>query len=287
MGRNPYGGETTPLIDEAAFVSLQVSATTTTIDASVSVANVGCGHALPTGEPMRRLILLVEAEGQGCGSLTPIAGSTVDDLGGHLATGTVGTDVTVAGTAVTWPGTTAETGDVLRVVRPGGFEDYGGIGFFADPGLNPAEKGRPLRTPVAEVTVVGVAGDVITVDAALTTTAGDLVYLAEARPTTLDEQPSAALAGLSGTTFGRVLVDADGRRQVPHHRAIDMVSDNRIAPGRAEVSTHGFTRLAGCTDATIRAILLYRAYPLAEARRRGWDGRDHVIATAERTIPLP
>lgn len=287
MGRNPYGGETAPLIDEAAFISVQVSATASTVDASVSVANVGCGHALPTGEPMRRLILLVEAEGQGCGSLAPIAGSTVDDLGGRLAEGTVGTDVTVAGATVTWPGTTAKAGDVLRLVRPNGFETYGGIGFFANPALTPAEKGRPLREPLAEATVLSVVGDVITVDASLTASAGDLVYLAEARPSMLDEQPSTALAGLAGTTFGRVLVDANGRRQVPHHRAIDMASDNRIAPGTAEVSTYGFDRLAGCTNATVRATLIYRAYPLDEARRRGWDGRDHIIATAAQTIPLP
>jgi hypothetical protein len=37
----------------------------------------------------------------------------------------------------------------------------------------------------------------------------------------------------------------------------------------------------------VRAWVLYRPLPLAEASLRGWDARDWVIATAEATVPLP
>ena len=37
-------------------------------------------------------------------------------------------------------------------------------------------------------------------------------------------------AGQAGFAFARVLADAAGNRMVPHHRAIDVVSDNRLMP---------------------------------------------------------
>src|SRR5690606_253041 len=125
-------------------------------------------------------VLLVEAEA--CGQpVAALSGFTVDDLGGASASGTVGGAITVAGAELTWPDSGAQIGDVVRAVRPtGAFEDYAGIGFFADPSLSPAEKGRPLRAPVGDAVVIAVAGDVLTLDASLPLLAGDLVHLGDA-----------------------------------------------------------------------------------------------------------
>jgi hypothetical protein len=66
-----------------------------------------------------------------------------------------------------------------------------------------------------------------------------------------------------------------------------MASDNRIPPGKNAITTHSFTALAGCTAATVRAVVLYRPLPTAMATLRGWDARDYIIATAQATVALP
>jgi hypothetical protein len=74
---------------------------------------------------------------------------------------------------------------------------------------------------------------------------------------------------------------------VPHYRAVDIASDNRIAPQAEATSTHRFTIPPGCGAAKITATVLYRPVPVRLARERGWEARDYVIATAEETIALP
>ena len=59
---------------------------------------------------------------------------------------------------------------------------------------------------------------------------GDLVYL-----TTLDE-----LAGATGWIYAKALVDHEGNPGVAHYRAVDMVSDNRIAVGQSNLTRHHF-----------------------------------------------
>jgi hypothetical protein len=66
-----------------------------------------------------------------------------------------------------------------------------------------------------------------------------------------------------------------------------MVSDNRIGPQSKALTKHGFTIPAGCASATVIAVVVYRPIPLNLARQRGWDARDHVIATTSQTIALP
>ena len=53
---------------------------------STTIGNLLGGHAIPTGEPMRALLLVVHAEA--CGKvLAPSGGMTLDDWGGALAEG--------------------------------------------------------------------------------------------------------------------------------------------------------------------------------------------------------
>jgi hypothetical protein len=238
---------------------------------------------------MRALVLLVHAEG--CSApLTPVSGMTVNDTGGALAEAQIGQDASLAGVTLTWPqgAAQAKAGDVVRIVRPTGvYDDYAGVGWFADPALTPEEKGMEFRAPVGQAVVVSAGGGAITLDASIAAQAGDLVLLGEPLVwPPADGQASLALAGAAGTTFAKVLVDPLGARGVPHHRAVDIASDNRIPPQGDAVTAHGFAIPPGCPSATVTATLLYRPVPVALARARGAEALDYVIATASETVPL-
>ena len=75
---------------------------------SVTVRNVGPGHAIPTGEPSRMIILLVDAY---CGSseLQAIGGDVVPEFGGYLEKKNGEDDL------LNW--THAEIGDKIRVIQ--------------------------------------------------------------------------------------------------------------------------------------------------------------------------
>jgi hypothetical protein len=275
------------LIDEALYVSIDITAQEDEIEASVSVANIGCGHAVPTGEPMRALILLVEADGD-CGTLTASGGMTIHDTGGAIAQGVEGTDIETIATMMHWPegAAMAEAGQVVRVVWPTGeYDDYTGVGVFADESLTAAEKGLEIDAPVGEATVLSVDGDHIELSDELDLGEGDRVYLGDAWSSdeAEDGQSSIHLAGHPGYSFSRVLLDSDDNRHVPHYRAVDMASDNRIPPGSNALTTHAFSVPSTCTEGEVRATVLYRPIPLHLATERGWTADDYIIATAAGT----
>jgi hypothetical protein len=278
------------LIDAALAVALNTTSNGTDLTVTVQVKNAGAGHAIPSGEPMRALVLVVDA--QACGkAMTPSGGMTLDDVAGAIAQGTVGAGITVAGSAMTWPAgaAVAKPGSVVRVVRPTGtYDDYVGIGFFANPALSPAQKGLEIRTPVGEAVVMSAGGGALALSASLFVQSGDIVYLGDALAGVIaDGDGSRALAGRAGYMFARVLVDATGARGVPHYRAVDMVSDNRIAPKASATTTHAFTIPTGCGTANITATLLYRQVPVSLARQRGWSAHDYVVGTAAQSVALP
>ncbi len=286
--RGPLGGSPR-LIDSAVTLGLSALAQGGELLATVLLHNAEAGHAIPTGEPMRALVLLVRAEA--CGApLAPSSGMTVNDVGGALAEARLGSGATLAGATLDWPAGAARAvaGDVVRIVRPTGvYDDYEGIGLFAGATLSPAEKGLEVLAPVGEASVAQVAGSAITLDAAIAAQPGDVVYLGEALAwPPSDGQASPALAGAAGYTFAKVLVDPSGARNVPHFRAVDIASDNRIASQGEATTLHGFSLPPGCPDATITATVLYRPVPVAIARARGADARDYVIASASQTVPL-
>ncbi|AUX48224.1 hypothetical protein SOCE26_097550 [Sorangium cellulosum] len=247
------------------------------------------GHAVPTGEPMRALVLLVAAEA--CGApMAPSSGMTVHDTGGALAEARLGRGASLAGAQLAWPegAARATAGDVVRAVRPTGVhDDYAGVGRFADPLLDAADKGLEIHAPVGEALVVAADGGAITLSRAIPAQDGDVIYLGTpvgAPPA--DDQPAAALAGAAGYTFAKVLVDPSGARHVPQHRAVDIASDNRIAPGGSAVTSHGFVVPEGCGEARVTATVLYRPVPLALARERGLAARDYLMARTTLTVPL-
>lgn len=287
--RGPLAGSPR-LIDTAAAVFLGAQVSAGELTAAVAIKNTGCGHALPTGEPMRSVLLAVRAEA--CGSaMTPTGGMTLNDMGGAAAEGTVGAGVAAAGADLAWAegAFKASPGDVVRAVRPTGmFDDYEGIGYFADPGLTPAQKGLEIREPVGEAKVLSAAAGTLSLDAALPLQPGDIVFLGDAAAgAPADGDLARALAGAPGYAFARVMVGPGGERGAPHYRAIDIASDNRIAPQAEATSAHRFAVPPGCSSATITATVLYRPVPVGLARERGWEARDYVIAEAKETIALP
>lgn len=224
--------------------------------AQVTTKNVGCGHALPTGEPLRSMVLRVEASCDG-EPLQAIGGDAVPDFGGWLDRRE---DLT------TWPG--AEPGDVVRVVRRGGFHDYVGFGPFGDGRFDAAGKGLPVDEVVGEAIVVSMTGDVPTFDRALPD--GDFAYRGRGEH----------VAGAPGFAFARVLVGPDGRTMVPHFQAVDVVSDNRLLPQQSFTTTHRFA--SPCEAPVVRAVLVHRPFPPALAEERGWTATPSIMAEVER-----
>lgn len=286
--RDPLQG-TPRLIDGTLVGDVALAQAGAELDAVVSVKNVGSGHAAPTGDPMRALVLAVRAEG--CGqTFSATSGMTIPDTGGALASGVVGTDVSVAASVLTWPvgASRAKVGDTVRVVRPTGqWDDYSGVGHFASASLTPQEKGIEIFDPVGEATIVSIVGDAVTLSAPLAAQAGDVVYVGSAAPSAFaDGDPTRALAGAPGHVFSRVMVDPSGARNPPHYRANDIASDNRLMPDVEALTHHAFAIPNGCTMATVTMTVLYRPLPFELSRERAWDARDYVVLETQSSIAL-
>jgi hypothetical protein len=254
------------MLELAALVDVETSLADGTLTVAVTVKNVGPGHAIPTGEPLRSLVLSVEAACDG-EPLVATGGDAIPDVGGWLDRKEAGEDWT------SWPG--ARVGDVVRVVRrPGGFHDYAGYGPFGDGRFDAAQKGLPVEEVVGARTIEAVDGDGVRFDAPLPE--GDIAYRGAAAVPPADGDEARAVAGAPGFAFARVLVGADGTRMVPHFLAVDVASDNRLLPQQAWTSTHRFA--AACEQPTVHAVLAHRAWPVALANARGWPLTESVMA---------
>ncbi len=256
------GPRNSRILENALAVLVRKSNRDGLLEALVTVKNVAAGHAVPTGEPMRHLVLQVQAS---CGAtvLEPVGGDVVPGFGGYRAQKGAGEDWSL------WP--EAQVGDQLRVIRfTGGHHDYLGFGPFGDGRFSAEAKGMLVESWVGASTIVATENEVVTLDAPLP--AGDRVYLV--RPARGD------WAGLPGFGFARVLADLAGRTMVPHFLATDIISDNRLLPQQSWTSTHRFA--ATCAEPTVHAQVYYRPYPLALAQERRWPMPERVIAEGRR-----
>ncbi len=304
--------EDPPLIETAASLSVEATwdADAGELVVGGTLANSGAGHGLPTGEPLRSVVLRVAATcdegGDVAGAaLVQASGPTLTDVSGRLAEGVVGTGGVAsadrgagAGTAIDWPAAddvlgAAAVADpsalVVRAVRPtGGWVDYEGYGpFGAGEGTFAADgKGWPEVAPVGWASVVAIDGDGLELGSALTLEAGDVVFVGHAAEPA-DGEPAVALAGAAGMDFARVLADAAGVRLVHHYAAADVVRDNRLVSGAGVTPTWRFALPGGCTSATATATLLYRRAPVAFATARGWDNPDHLMDEETATAAAP
>ncbi|MFT4628761.1 MAG: hypothetical protein ACI8PZ_007457 [Myxococcota bacterium] len=251
--RQPASG----MLELAASLSVDATVSEGTLAVTVTTANVGPAHAIPTGEPLRSLVLRVSAA---CDApLVATGGDAGPDIGGHRGVQDAGADW------LSWPG--AAIGDVVRVVRRDGWHDYLGYGPFGDGRFDAEAKGLPRERVVGQAVVVAVDGDRVSLDGPLPE--GDRAYLGDA-----DD-----VAGAAGFAFARVLTGVDGRRMVPHFLAVDVASDNRLLPGQSWLSTHTFD--SPCASPVVTATLVHRAYPAALARERGWAVREAPMASVE------
>lgn len=266
-----YGprSETERMLDLAASVSLEVSQADDAVSVAASVANVGPAHAIPTGEPLRHMLLVVDATCDG-DRLTPTAGDVVPDYGGSRARKEAGEDWT------TW--SDAEVGDRIRVLaRSGEWHDYTGFGPFGDGSFDAEAKGLAVEEFVGEVEILGVDSDAVTLSAELPD--GDLAVLVrDGGEVPADGGVPSDLAGRPGFGFARVMVGPDGARMVPHFLAVDIASDNRLLPGSSWRSEHTFE---GCAEGELEVIasLVYRRLPIELAEERGWEVADQVMAS--------
>jgi hypothetical protein len=258
------------LLELAASVDVSSTLANGELTVEATVRNVGPGHALPTGEPLRHLLLRVDARCEDT-SLEPIGGDVLPSWAGALAT------QESSGDWLNWPG--ASSGEQIAVMRhTGDFHDYVGTGPFGDGTFDAQAKGLPVEQLVEVFTITAVDGDLVILDGPLPQ--GDSAYRLAADSWPADDEPAVGVAGRPGFAFAKVLADADGTPMVPHHRAVDVVSDNRLLPGESWTSTHVFE--ATCESPSIHAVLLYRSAPLALAQQRSWNLADQVMAEVSR-----
>lgn len=253
------------MLELAAAVQIEKSVAGGVVTAEVTVRNVGCGHALPTGDPMRQVMLLVEAT---CGTEAQpaIGGDVVPDLGGWLDRRT--SDFS------RWPG--ASVGDVIRVGKIGDFLDYPAVAPFDS--FSAAQKGLRATEIVGEARIRAVDGDEVTFDRALP--AGDVAWRVRNTALPTDGSSMQARAGAPGFLFARVTAGKDGTEGVPHHAATDIVRDNRLPPQGQWTSTHRFA--ATCADPTVTAVLVHRAAPYELQAARGWADVESVMSRVVR-----
>jgi len=270
------------LLEDAASLSATASVDGTELLIESTVTNLGAGHALPTGEPLRSILVVVDAR---CDELPlpQIEGPVLSRVAGAYAVGTFGIDALINGQDLEWSSLVElpPTANLrLTALRPTGDHlDYEGVGRFttAEGSFAPEGKGLPERTPLGSWNVSSSAGGVLTPEEPLTLQSGDILILSEAFVAPQDKGTSLMLAGQAGIDFARVLADETGSWPTPHHRAVDILRDNRLLPFTSDTRSYRFALPTGCTEAEAAVSLIYRAYPPGLARERGWPALDHLM----------
>ena len=264
--RQPQG----KMLEMAAALHVQPRLIENEWEIQVQTHNVGAGHGLPTGEPMRHILLLVNLECNG----TPVfatGGDVVQSIGGatHSLPWTPLDQLRLP---------QAQVGDWLRVVSQSNEAvDYDGYGPFAQNGrFQVHEKGlyKEEARGQVQITDIDELGN-LTLSHPLPE--GTYLYLIQNTP-----QTAPGYAGQAGFSFGRVLKGMNGQLMVPHFVANDLVRDQRIKPNQSWTSIHRFP--SSCSNPTLQVRLVYRPYPLWLARQRGWIMWDEVMVSKE--IPL-
>jgi hypothetical protein len=281
------------LLDTAASMSLQATVESDQLIVTASVSNNQTGHGLPTGEPMRSVVLVVQGRCDG-EVLTQVEGQTITEVGGALASRRIAAGETLSGTTtLSWPNLPAALSDTsldlsnlrLRALRDtGSFIDYSGFESFASGGFPAEQKGLPERLPLGEVSIVGISADQLELSASLPLQEGDLMLLGEALVAPSEGASSSMLAGAPGADFARVLSDSSGALMVPHYRATDVARDNRLLPYHSSSSEHRFSLPVSCSTPEAEAWLIYRRYPPALARERGWPSSDAVLISRQASV---
>jgi len=248
------------------------------IEATVAVTNLSAGHALPTGEPLRQLLVRVEATDESGAAVASIGGRAVPDVGGARSEAVIGAGVTVQDGTLVFDEPLTGGATEVRFVRPTGeWDDYAGPGTSGFEGLSPQAKGLPIHEVIGERTVTQIDGTTVAVAGELPDLEdGDVVYLCG----------TGDLAGAPGWLHAKVMLDRDGQRGVAHYRAVDIASDNRLGPGVVSTTRHRFPTLAPFDELTVTATLVFREFGAPVARVYSWDLGDTEVASATDTYEL-
>ena len=259
--RQPESG----MLEMAAALHIETQRAGDIVTATVTTKNIGAGHAIPTGEPMRSMVLLVRAT---CGDIeqSAVGGDVVPAFAGYLERRTSNEAWTH------WPA--AEVGQQLVVIaQSGSFRDYDGPGSFALGQFTAAQKGLPEESYVGMATIVSVTDGFITTEPPLPS--GDVVYRVPATTWPEDGDAIGRYAGRPGMAFARVLADGEGHQMVPFFRASDVVIDNRLMPQYSWTSEHVFA--VTCDTPVVDARLWYRPYVPEENDVKQWGGTQHLM----------
>ena len=258
------------MLEIAAAVFLDVSREDDVFRVKATVKNVGPGHALPTGEPMRSMVLLVQTTCDGV-TQSAIGGDVVPGFGGYLERKTVGEDW------VHW--SQAKAGDHILVIRrEEGFRNYDGPGRFGLDGFTATEKGLPLESYVGSSRIVGLSEAGVILNQELPD--GDIAYLLPNDPWPEEDSLIGRYAGRPGMAFARVLTNEAGVEMVPHFLASDIAIDNRLKPQQSWTSTHDFSTT--CATPIAHARLIYRSYPPQQNTVKQWNGKQRIMVEASR-----
>ena len=249
------------MLELSATLSLTAERSSEHWNVTVITKNVGPGHAIPTGEPSRHLLLEVQADCDGS-DLPVLGGDVVPDYGGYsyrLESRQALSDLAQI------------DGMKVRSIRRGSVQDYDGIPPFHLGGrFEPEEKHLYSDTLIAE--------SLLTRDET-----GTLRWVPDIPDASfyyvITPEHGRALAGSAGFGFARVTLGSSGERYVPHYKAIDIASDNRLAPNQSWRSVHQFD--ANCENPTFDAILTYRDSPINWERQYGWSVSEHPMARSK------
>ena len=166
-------------------------------------------------------------------------------------------------------------GTIIRAVQRGNARDYNGIPPFETGGrFSPNEKGIYDDQWAGESTLIADDNGQKLWSPALPNATHYFI---------VEPTPSHLLAGKPGSGFARVMLGTNGERYVPHYKAIDVASDNRLAPGQAVTTTHLFE--ADCEAPRFSAKLFYRNSPAQWMQSYGWTYDETLMTEAVWSAP--
>ena len=254
------------MLELSATLKLSAVQTEEAWQLNVTTQNVGPGHAIPTGDPSRHLVLEVDGECDGS-ELKPKGGDTIPDYGGHtrlLETLPSPSEMNLL-----------PIGTIIRAVQRGNARDYNGIPPFEAGGrFSSNEKGIYDDQWAGESILVANDNGQKVWSPALPSATHYFV---------VEPTQSRLLAGKPGSGFARVMLGTNGERYVPHYKAIDVASDNRLAPGQAVTTTHLFE--TNCETPRFSAKLFYRNSPAQWMQTYGWPYDETLMTEAEWSGP--
>jgi len=249
------------LLRRSVQMTCQASRRANSIHVSITLQTTGVGHRMPTGSPLRHLILTVKASGPD-GPLELIKGPRLPAAAGLLKAGSTATG--------------------HRTGQNAGMQN----------GASDRKTGRDISHAVAAGCARPVSGGAHSVQSpdgegqdGMSTSAASVV-----RPGARDDGHSELitpwprdLAGLPGKLYAKLLIGPDGTVPVPFWRSVGILQDTRLEPDKPDRVRFVFRSQPGPVTVTVR--LIYRRSFLAVAVAKQWPDKDITLAEQQLTLP--